>query len=134
MKLSVGRVLSAALLLLSGGCKMCCPAYDYCSPTNPQGDQTMCCDHGRRGSYFNGDSGSYGEQVVGEETIVEEGVINGAPQNAPGAPMEQNLQEVAPPPGVNPAPLPVNPAPPPRGPMTSRSRTTVMSSSSRRSR
>jgi hypothetical protein len=114
---------------------MCCPAYDYCSPTNPHGDQSMCCDHGRRGSYFNGDSGYYGEQVVGEETVVEGGVNQGPPQEAPMPPMEQNLQEFAPPPALNPAPPPpVNPAPPPRGPMTSRSRTTVMNSSSRRSR
>src|SRR5688572_25673553 len=102
MKLSMSRVLSAALLLLSGGCKMCCPAYDYCSPTNPQGDHSMCCDHGRRGSYFNGDSGYYGEQVLGEEIVGEERVIDGAPQQAPVPPMQPNLQDVAPPPAVNP--------------------------------
>ena len=131
MKLSVSRVVCAALLLLSGGCKMCCPAYDYCSPTNPQGDHSMCCDHGRRGSYFSGDGGYYAEQVVGQETAVD-----GAPQAAPAPPMEQNLQEAVPP-AVNPPPniVPPAPAPIPRGPMTSRSRTTVMQpSSSRRTR
>jgi hypothetical protein len=130
---SAGRVACAALLLLSGGCRMCCPAYDYCSPTNPHGDNSWCCDHGRRGSYFNG--GYYGEEVVGQETIVE-----GAPAQA--APVEQNLDEAAPPavpnvepaPSIRPAPAPA-PAPMPRGPMTSRGRNTVMMQpSSRRAR
>jgi hypothetical protein len=132
-KLSTGRVAFAALMLLSGGCRMCCPAYDYCSPTNPHGDQSWCCDHGRRGSYFSGDAAYYGEQVVGEETVVE-----GAPQQAPAAPMNENIQDTLPPvpANVNPAPNPA-PAPPPvpRGPMTSRGRSTVMMpSSSRRTR
>jgi len=120
----------AALLLLSGGCRMCCPAFDYCSPTNPHGDQSMCCDHGRRGSYFNGDGGYYGEQVVGEETIVE-----GAPAEA--VPMDQNIQDALPPAANPPANVVPAPAPPPvpRGPMTSRGRSTVMTpSSSRRTR
>jgi hypothetical protein len=65
-KLSLSKVASAALLLFAGGCRMCCPGYDYCSPTNSHGDQSMCCDHGRRGSYFNSDGGFYGDQVVGE--------------------------------------------------------------------
>jgi hypothetical protein len=137
MKLSLSRILSAALLLLSGGCKMCCPAYDYCSPTNPQGDQTMCCDHGRRGSYFNGDSGYYGEQVVGQETVVEQETINEAPQDAPAPPPMNVNPGDALPPAVNPAPAvnpPVNPAPAPRGPMTSRPRTPVMHPTSRRAR
>jgi hypothetical protein len=121
MKLSVSRVACAALLLLSGGCRMCCPAFDYCSPTNPHGDQSMCCDHGRRGSYFNGDV--YGQEVVGEDTIIE-----GVPTEAPAVPQGRNLDEAAPPAvnppvNVNPAPYP---APLPRGPMTSRGRDTVM--------
>jgi hypothetical protein len=130
-----GRFACAALLLLSGGCRMCCPAYDYCSPTNPHGDNSWCCDHGRRGSYFNGDGGYYGEQVVGEETSIE-----GAPNQA--APMEQELQDAAPPavprvPSATPAPnvVPPQPAPMPNGNTTSRSRNAVsMHASSRRTR
>jgi hypothetical protein len=124
----LGRGACAALLLLSGGCRMCCPAYDYCSPTNPHGEQSWCCDHGRRGSYFSGDAGFYDEQAVGGEVIME-----GEPTQAPAVPMDPNIQDAVPP-AVNPMPAP-KAGPMPHGPVTSRSRNTVMmQTSSRRTR
>ncbi len=62
-------VLAAALA--APGCRMCCPSYDYCGPTNPGESNSGCCGMSRRGSIFSGYSGEEVEYVE-EGTVIEE--------------------------------------------------------------
>lgn len=83
MKTRFGAFVVLAALSASG-CKMCCPSYDYCSPTNPGAANNEWCGKERRGSIFSGYSGA-GEQVVRGETIMDESEAPSVPQPAPSA-------------------------------------------------
>jgi len=54
MKTRFGALVVALATLLPTGCKMCCPSYDYCSPTNPGESQSEWCGKERRGSILGG--------------------------------------------------------------------------------
>jgi len=83
MKTRFGLLFVVSAVLTASGCKMCCPSYDYCSPTNPGAANNEWCGKERRGSIFSGYSGA-GEQVVSGETIVDENPeAPGVPQPAP---------------------------------------------------
>ena len=109
--------LVLALSSAAPGCRMCCPSYDYCGPTNPGDSNSECCGMARRGSIFSsyyGPDAPYaeGETIVGEGEFIEE--------------------HPALDPQVQPTPVPA-PSAVPSGPMTSRPRTSTAGYSSRRS-
>jgi len=60
------------------GCRMCCPSYDYCGPTEPGESNSEYCGMARAGSIFSNapvySGGEYveGEEIVDGETIIEE--------------------------------------------------------------
>lgn len=114
MKTRFGALVVLAAMSASG-CKMCCPSYDYCSPTNPGAANNEWCGKERRGSIFSGYSGA-GEQVVSGETIVDESEAPAVPQPAP--PQQPNI--VLPP---APAPQPMKPTGYSRNASTSARRT-----------
>lgn len=65
-----GLLLSA--LLATAGCRMCCPSYDYCGPTEPGESNSECCGMVRRGSILSGvTSYAEGETYVDEGTVIE---------------------------------------------------------------
>lgn len=99
MKTRFGLLVVVLAALTASGCKMCCPSYDYCSPTNPGAANNEWCGKERRGSIFSGYSGG-GEQVMSGETITEETPARAVPQPAP----EQQPNIVLPP---APAPQPM---------------------------
>ncbi|MCE9606324.1 MAG: hypothetical protein K8U03_15625 [Planctomycetia bacterium] len=79
MKTRLGSLVVVAATILSSGCTMCCPSYDYCSPTNPGESNSELCGKERRGSVFSGYTTS-GEQVVPGETIMESPQAPAVPQ------------------------------------------------------
>ena len=82
-RLWLGLIVVAAMNCC--GCSMCCPSYDYCSPTNPGESNSICCGRSRRGSIFNGEYVEYsGEPIPADEgQQVDPLPAPEAPQNAP---------------------------------------------------
>lgn len=76
---SLSLVFVAALA--SSGCSMCCPSYDYCSPTNPGESNSVCCGRLRRGSVFGGEVIEYSDGAYPTEVQPMEDVP--APQPNP---------------------------------------------------
>lgn len=85
MKTRFGVLVVVLASLAASGCKMCCPSYDYCSPTNPAAANNEWCGKERRGSIFSGYSGG-GEQVMSGETITDESPAPALPSPAPAQP------------------------------------------------
>lgn len=74
-----------AALLTSAGCRMCCPSYDYCGPTEPGESNSECCGMVRRGSILSGET-TYAEGAILSEgeTYYEDGaVIEEVPDETP---------------------------------------------------
>ncbi len=100
------------------GCRMCCPSYDYTSPTDPGSCNNEYCGNERRGSIF---SGYTGGAVASDEIIYEQSdVIEGAAPSTPTTPKPE-------------APVP-KPAPPTAKPMSYGDGTEARSVSTRRAR
>jgi hypothetical protein len=70
------RYWSSLLLfaaLAAPGCRMCCPSYDYCGPTEPGESNSEYCGMDRRGSILSGlPTYAEGATYVDEGTIIEE--------------------------------------------------------------
>ena len=92
----------AALSFGLSGCRMCCPSYDYCGPTEPGESNSECCGMHRRGSILGGapmyaEGATYVDEgsVIGEyddATPLDEGtplLTPPAPPSAPKAPAKQ---------------------------------------------
>ena len=89
--------------IVASGCRMCCPSYDYCNPTNPGESQSISCGMVRQGSSLSG--GAYGgEQVVYEEGTVIEGEPQLAPPNTAPEPDAAPEMKTTPKPNVIPKP------------------------------
>jgi hypothetical protein len=85
MKTRTWSSLILLAALAAPGCRMCCPSYDYCGPTEPGESNNECCGMQRRGSILGGmPVYTEGEYVEGE-TIIEE--TPSAPIVTPPAPI-----------------------------------------------
>ena len=118
MKKLLALLSIAATSFGLSGCRMCCPSYDYTSPTDPGTCNNEYCGNERRGSAFSGYTNGV---VASDEVIYEEGdVIEGAAPSAPATPAPET-----------PAP---KPAPPTAKPMSYGNGTEARSVSTRRAR
>jgi hypothetical protein len=92
MNLRACSLLLVAAALSLSGCRMCCPSYDYCGPTEPGESNDEYCGMARRGSIFSSapvyTGGPYveGETVLEGETIVEDSSQPVAPPTPPAPP------------------------------------------------
>lgn len=96
MKTRFGSLVVVFAALTASGCKMCCPSYDYCSPTNPGAANNEWCGKERRGSIFSNYPDA-GEQLIDGETVVEESQAPTVPQPVPAAEPSITLPPAPPP-------------------------------------
>lgn len=104
MKTRFGVLVVVLASLAASGCKMCCPSYDYCSPTNPGAANDEWCGKERRGSIFTSYSAA-GEQVLPGETIMDS---SPAPAAAESEAEEQPNIVLPPAPAPQPSTRPMN--------------------------
>lgn len=84
MKKLIALLSIAATTFGLSGCRMCCPSYDYSSPTDPGSCNDEYCGNERRGSIF---SGYTSGAVASDEVIYEQGeVIEEAAPSPPATP------------------------------------------------
>jgi len=80
----LGLVLLAALS--ASGCRMCCPSYDYCGPTEPGESNSECCGMVRRGSSLSGGQIYEEGTFYQDEGVILDEAMPQVPQQPPAVP------------------------------------------------